>query len=241
MNYSSYVMKRMISYFVVAIILKISAFGQVARQDTNFIVRENGLYYHAIFIDTNKDSRFYTYLEKNTKSPLDSAFYFEGINRLKQNKVTITAHKITGIEKTWHPLYLYKGKYYVYSPSDGMYGDWVQINDSIFLSYAGGEMISKAIDHISKTGSNQVRLRVTGDDGKPEKIKIYTIDAGKGIALFEYPKKETAYRYELRVALSKIRRFPIIVNYCETNKQDEFEFKKPDYGRLLKKALNVKM
>lgn len=227
-------MKNILIIFVVIGITIDVAFCQT-KSDTTFILRENGEYYHAIFIDNNKNSSFYTDLEKNISSPFDSSLYFENIQALRKNDIKISRHKINNISKNWKLLYLYKGKYYVYYPSDGMYNNWIDITDSIFLFYAGGEMIVSAISNFRQITSKEFQFRLTEDYGKVRKINIYIIDKKRGIAVFEYAQKNGQYKYELRVATNKIRNFPIIINYCEVQKQDEFDFDKPNYKRLIKK------
>lgn len=54
-----------------------------------------------------------------------------------------------------------------------------------------------------------------------------------GIAVFEENTKGYPPGYYLMIAANKIRNFPIIVNYCKTNKQLEFNFDNPDYRKLL--------
>jgi hypothetical protein len=221
-------------YFISIMIINLSALGQIEKTDTVFILKENGLYYHAIFIDTNKRSLYYSTLEKNICSPFDREFYVRGVDQLRRNNINIIKHNIVDEYRSWHPLYLYKGEYYVYLPSDGMYNNWLTISDSIFLNYGGGEMICYAINDFKKINSNQFQLYLTSADNKSQKVNIYSLDTTKGIAIFEYPQEgNKKCKYELRVATNKIRSFPIIINYCKVQKQEEFNFDNPNYQVLI--------
>lgn len=216
------------------------ALSQESNVDTNFILRENGLYYHAIFIDSNKSSHFYSELENNTKSPFDSTFYFDGLVRLRKNKIKIKHQSINTIAQDWMPLYLYKGKYYNYYPSDGMYTNWIKISDSIFLTYAGGEMITSSITKLIKKSITEFQFTLTGETGSKENVNVIVIDSKNGVAIFEYPKRKFA-KYELRITTNKIRKFPVIVNYCTEQKQEEFKFDIPNFLQLLKYSIASKL
>lgn len=221
--------------YILFIIFIITSSSGICQQkiDTNFILRQNTKYYHAIFIDTNKNSSFYADLKTNKFSPFNSLFYLEGIQQLKDNKIKITKHKISNFNLNWHPLYLYKGGYYVYIPSDGMYNNWLSISDSIFLYYAGGEMVSNAINDFKKIKNNEFQFDLTEISGNRRKVKVYIIDQNLGIAVFEFIEGDGKVKYELRVASNKIRNFPIIVNYCLEEKQNEYKFDEPNFNIIL--------
>lgn len=205
------------------------------KSDTIFIRRANTGSYHAIFIDTNRNSQFYTQLENNIQSPFDSTFYFSNIEDIKENKVRFQKDSIKGIPLDWKPLYYYNHKYYVYVPSDGIYANWVKISDSSLLYYAGGEMLVQAINNFQKVEPDKFSFTSTDILGKLIKTNIYVLDKELGIAVFEYPDKSNGDKYELRVSSNKIRQFPIIVNYSTSEKTDELVFDKPNFKSLLSK------
>ncbi len=72
-----------------------------------------------------------------------------------------------------------------------------------------------------------------GDRLQPRKLTVHIIDKHKGIAIFEELIEDKAKQYYLMIDATKIRQLPIIVNYCETQKQMEFDFDEPDYQKLL--------
>ena len=203
------------------------------RSDTVFIKRVNVESYHAIFIDTNRNSQYYTELQNNLQSPFDSAFYFSNIADLKENKVLFKKNDLSGIPLDWKPLNYYNHKYYVYKPCDGIYSNWVRISDSTLLYYADGEMLVQTINDVKHVGQNKFSFTSTDIQGKAIRTNIYILDEQAGMAVFEYPGKSYADRFELRVASDKIRNFPIIVNYSLEQKEEELAFDKPDFRRLL--------
>jgi hypothetical protein len=76
---------------------------------------------------------------------------------------------------------------------------------------------------------------LSGIAKKNRKLIIHIIDNKKGIAVFE----ETSYNsneryYYLMIAADKIKTVPLIVNNCETYKQNELCFDKPNFSELLK-------
>src|ERR1700740_1535996 len=105
--------------------------------------------YYEIFIEPNKFSGEYDNVIASRYSEWDSAFYRGWVQQLKA-KTKFSRNDISGIPQSWHPLYLHKGRYYVYRPSDGMYDSWVFITDSTLIQYMGGEMIPDAIHKIRK-------------------------------------------------------------------------------------------
>lgn len=64
-------------------------------------------------------------------------------------------------------------------------------------------------------------------------LQIPQVNRKKRVAVFEENTKGQPPDHYLMGAANKIRNFPIIVNYCKSNKQQEFNFDKPDYRKLL--------
>ena len=203
-------------------------------KDTTFILRETGKYYHAVFFVRDTLSSLYGDLASNRNSPWDSAFYNEGIALLKR-KVRLGKHPPAGLALSWHPLQLYKGQYYVYLPSDGTNNNWIRLTDSTLLEYAGGEMLPYALHKVEKQGEKLYTFTSTFVSGERCVIRVHLLDEEKGVALFEFKDETGVERYQLMVATGKMKNFPLIVNYCREQKQDELEFDVPDYALILKK------
>lgn len=226
-------MRKYLYCFFIGLLAGLSAAGQ--GKDTTFILRETGLYYHAVFIERDTASSLYGDLASNRQSPWDSAFYNEGVALLKR-KVRLSKHPLPGLATNWHPLQLYKGQYYVYYPSDGTYNNWIRLTDSTLLEYAGGEMLPYALHKVEQGGSGVYTFSATFVSGERCAVQIHLLDVEKGMGLFKFKDETGMERFQLMVATNKMKNFPLIVNYCKDQKQDELEFDLPDYELLLKKS-----
>src|ERR1700747_2653043 len=84
--------------------------------DTTFIERDtvNGNY-HAIFIDTARSSLYYDYINTFTFDESDSASYQKSVDCLKP--FSYVNNDVFGLPMRWLSLNIYKGAYYLYSPS----------------------------------------------------------------------------------------------------------------------------
>ncbi|WP_285058172.1 hypothetical protein [Pedobacter ginsengisoli] len=190
---------------------------------------------HAIFIDPNPNSAYYARIADTAYTRKDRE-HKESIRRLKSFKVKANKPlRITDIPLNWCKLSLYKGKYYLYAPSDWSYTR-VSLSDSIFIEM-GMERMIYGTSSFSKTGENSYKISTVADyNGSKSSIDIHVIDPEKGIAVFEYLKlaNDPSGRYELMIDVNKIKQFPVIVNYTPQHKEIEFNFDSPDFGALLK-------
>ena len=69
-----------------------------------------------------------------------------------------------------------------------------------------------------------------------QKVKIDIVDKDKGIAVFTFsPTKFIAKAYKiLMVDADKAHLFNTVINYCKTDKIEEFDFDKIDFIKLEK-------
>lgn len=208
-----------------------------SQKDTTFILRNTGEYYHAIFID-KANSEYYNTIINRTNNDVDSLDFQENIQEFrKKYPQGFTKHDLGDFERNWVPIYLYKGKYYVYAPSEWGFNNWVSITDSFLIEYSFDDCADPAvIKSIAKKNDNNLSLDIEKSCTQGTSINITVIDPKNQIAIFEYPDYKESLRYRLMVSANKVRNFPIIVNYCEVQKQYELEFDKVDYLQLLKNA-----
>jgi hypothetical protein len=200
--------------------------------DTTFLLREGeGDAYHAIFIDTNKTSLYYDYITSFQFDDNDSVTYASTLDCLQPfNSV---AFNDTSFARQWNSLYSYKGKYYLYSPSDYANNIRIALSDSTCIYYSSQGPSATGINDISKIDLKTYRLSLHYCyTSKPAIVLIHIIDAKKGIAIFEYTFSKDG-RYRLMVSADKAKNFPIIVNYS-TQKASEFDFDDPDFKTMLK-------
>ncbi len=208
-----------------------------SQKDTTFILRNTGEYYHAIFID-DANSEFYNTIINHTKNDIDSFVFHENINELrKKYPKGFPKHKFGDFERDWVPIYLYKGKYHVYAPSEWGFNNWVSITDSFLIEYSFDDCADPAvIRSFTKKDNSYLSLNIDKSCTPGSAINITVIDPKNQIAIFEYPGYKESFRYRLMVSANKVRSFPIIVNYCEVQKQYEMEFDKVDYIQLIRNA-----
>jgi hypothetical protein len=206
--------------------------GQAIASDTTFLLQESkkGIY-HAIYIDNNKTSKYYDRISAFdfTKSELDD--YKSSLENLKKDNPKISAnHTAIEFSKQWCSLHSFKDRFYVYAPSDYISNFKIAFSDTTYIEYFGDGPTGSFIHSFAKTDSNTFQFNLNSF-GKSERIiKIHILDEMKGIAVFE----ENA-NYSLMVRSDRIRMFPVIVNYCKSQKQLEFEFDKINFDKLLSK------
>ncbi len=216
--------------------------------DTTFIERvicDSGYegtpyhFYHAIFIEQNRKSEYYKDLSDFSFSKFENLD--DANNVLRKKKIRLKKFNTLGLPKEWLPLNLYKGKYYLYAPSDwGNLGRRIICDSSLIFWFMDGPT-PYAFQSIKKYNDTTYSLRTRNYlyacEGcvSPEILNIYIIDKKNKIAVWEYKsEKEKNYTYCLYVSKENIKKFDIIVNYCKTDKQMEVDFEEPDFARLLK-------
>ncbi len=208
------------------------------RNDTTFLLEEIGdtsfYFYHSIFIDTNKKSKFYDRISDFDFDEYDSVTYNASLGYFKEKSIKLNKKVVTGLPLKWIELYQYKDEFYVYKPSDFIGHYQVCITDTAFIDYTGeGPLASKIID-FRKIDTNTFKFKLTGAFYGDRTLIIHIIDEKRGIAVFETSFNEEDKNFSLMVSAQKIRNFPVIVNYCEDMKQMEFNFDEPDFEKLLR-------
>jgi hypothetical protein len=204
--------------------------GQTIASDTTFLLREskNGIY-HAIYIDSDKTSMYYDRISNFdfTKSELED--YKSSLDNLKKDNPRILSNHIAiEFPKQWCSLHSFKDRFYVYAPSDYISNFRIAFSDSTYIEYFGDGPTGSFIHSFAKTDSKSFQFNLNSF-GKSERIiKIHILDEMKGIAVFEENSN-----YSLMVRADRIRMFPVIINYCKSQKQLEFEFDKINFDRLL--------
>lgn len=226
---------------VLMLAFQLKVLPQKTLSDTIFIVKEiqkDGIY-HAIYIEPDRSSKYY---DRINNFKLDLNAYQESLKQLTGNKpAKLAKHKTPIIPKKWLELHAYKNKYYVYSPSDYGSNSRLKITDTTLI-WQGMELGANVINSVQTIDQNTVEFSITKFalsqiSGKFIKVKsklfIHIIDRQNQIAVFEFITKSAPVRYELRVSADKVRNFPLIVNYCEDQKQMELSFDSVDFKKML--------
>lgn len=204
-----------------------------AQADTVFIGRNyTDDFYHAIYIDDHKDSKYYGRIADFTFSDRDSVSYRESLVSLKG----IRKRRISGtLPRQWCELRAYKGRYYLYAPSDWGNNSRLIISDSTLIEFNMDGPYASRIDSLGSPGRNTWDFRLTVFDNFPTRLRIQMIDPEKKIAVFETHNdgESGPGYYRLMVAADGVKNFPIIVNYCRERKQLEYTFESIDFEGLL--------
>jgi hypothetical protein len=219
---------------VMIIGLSIPASGQV---DTIFIQKDSLLgTAQSIFFENNPNSKLYDYINYwGFLTTDDNQSYENSIDFLKESNLTLIKKTPVIPQTKWVKLIQYQGTFYAYKPCDLYSHHKISINDTTFLDWTGEGPEAYKISNQKKIDDKTYEFQLTGIAKKNRKLIIHIIDNKKGIAVFEETSFNSNERYYyLMVASDKIKTVPLIVNNCETYKQNELGFDKPNFSELLK-------
>ncbi|MES2111518.1 MAG: hypothetical protein V4577_22360 [Bacteroidota bacterium] len=198
--------------------------------------------------DTAKGEHYFVYIQHNHQSPehngllefkpdsIESAEYREAYKILKDSLHTkFKTFGLKGLPTQWVELNLYKGKYYLYFPSD--FGNAIRkmVTDSTIVDWGMEGPIPSAISTVVSPGINNWTI---GSRAYYNKSVVYTtidiIDPKNKTAVWTQTGYDGKKYYQLFVPKENARNFDMIVSYCRDHKTGEFNFDKIDYPALLK-------
>lgn len=188
--------------------------------------------YNYVFIDTNPDSKYYSWLTSFEFDEYDSmSMEAHGMNPVPGADVLLANEK-SGLPKTWIPLYALNDQYYIYKPSDFGFAGRRILTDSQFIKwYMDGPMPFKILLHTtSEIEWHSFELEV--HDGVKETLNIHLLDEARQIYVFENPDESDRYRYRLYIPTDRARDYDIIVN-TGNQKAREYDFDEIDFEKLL--------
>ena len=211
-----------------------SVFGQNSKSDTIFIRKDSlkGVS-QSIFIETDKNSKFYKNITSFKFGMFDKESYDNSLDYLKKNKIKLKKQKTIIPSKKWVTLKKYNGQFYAYYPCDFYSYFQVSINDTTYIDWTGEGPVANKIKSQRKLNDTTFEIKVTGIYEQDRTITINIIDKTKGIAVFTETTMQNGKNNFLMIMADKIKTVPFIVNNCETSKQLELEFQKPNFDKLL--------
>ncbi|RYU90489.1 hypothetical protein EWM62_07470 [Mucilaginibacter terrigena] len=206
--------------------------------DTAFLLRDvKKGFYHAIYIEKNRSASQYKWLLGFKYDHYDSVNYNETYKILKvKHRKPLKEYDLSGLPKQWVPLNLYKGKYYLYAPSDGGSTQVRALTDSTVIYYdMDGPTVQPLLD-FKKLNANKYFFKSLPfyQFVKSTNVTIYVIDPENMVTVWVDTTVPEAYRYMLYVAKEHAANFDMVVNYCKTERTDEFTFDKIDFKALIK-------
>jgi hypothetical protein len=212
-----------------------------AKGDTDFILKEKikGADY-VVFIEKNRKSEYYNWLTDFSMDKFESQEYKANLKTLKKNSPEkMKKYTLHGLPKEWIPLYLYKGKYYIYYPMEaGELGRRI-ITDSTMIYWFNDGKYPLRLQSVKQTGKTNWQFRIKSPHLDSYKksvwIIIHIIDPINQIAVWENSGEQGLYRYDLYIPKSKAKNFDVVVSKYAEGKLEEFNFDPVDYKALLKK------
>jgi hypothetical protein len=208
--------------------------------DTTFLLREkDNEHYHAVFVEKNRQSQAYKNVLNFKMDSYDKESYLQNYRALKAHAAKpFKKYNLAHLPTAWLPLYSYKGKFYIYLPSEPGNMDRVIITDSTLIHWYMDGPLPQRLKGLNKLNKYtwQLKLQDYNPNDHESGIMIYMIDPIKKIAVWENPTAPAKYRYSLYVSSETAAKFDLIVNYCRENRESEFIFDSIDYTALLKKV-----
>lgn len=228
---------KLLNVLIVLLILSSCAvYAQSAKKDTVFLLKEKRARgYHLVFIDRNPRSQFYKDISDFNIDPYHEATYNGSLEFLEGKKLKRFTKR--EFPRKWIKIYQYKGKFYAYYPADFMSHYRVWLTDSTYINDIGEGPVANKIISFSRIDSSTYRFRLTGQYAQNRRLTVHIIDRRKGVAVFEENVDGRGKNYFLMVTADKLRGLPIIVNYSRDQKELEYDFKEPDYKKLLEMKL----
>lgn len=210
---------------IVIVGLTFTIYGQEISNDTVFIQKDSLLgTAQSIFIDNNRNSNFYDRINDWEFGLYDAESYKLSTDYLKENNLVLTKRTPTIPWTKWVQLKQHKGEFYVYHPCDFLFHFKASINDTTYIDWTGEGPVANKIIKQKKINDNAYKLILTGTYNKHRVLKIHIIERNLGIAVFEEKSKGSDKRRYLMIVSDKVKCVPIIVNNCETWKQNEMRF-----------------
>lgn len=204
--------------------------------DTTFLYREHSTAcgWHRIYIEHNRKNDNYEALEEYSISGYRKDGYDRQIEDIKEGYPNrLKKFALGDLPRDWLPLRLFEGKYYIYAPSEWTYADHRVITDVAFVEQMMDGPWPSALKSFKKTGDRYDIEYYTYADGV-RSLAIHMIDTVNKIAVWEYKNNEgEPVGYELRVASSNVRLFPLVVNDWGCRALFEVVFDRPDCKAIL--------
>ncbi len=194
--------------------------------------------YHAVYIEQDRKSSYYKML---TDFSFDEFWKEQFIVMYKlstqtHGKHAYQKHTITGFPQKWLPLFVYKGKYYLYWGSKT--GSHI-LSDTAFISIGMEGPEPHPIASFTKTSPHTYKLKtkslVNTSVNDYDEYNIYVIDTVNMVSIWQSIHEPAANQYKLMIPASSAKNYELVVDFCKTQKQLPFKFDAPDYQKLLKK------
>ncbi len=205
--------------------------------DTDLISAEAGKdFYYVVYIEHNRQSPSYKAVLDFKPDSNEKSDYQENYKVAKEyTPAKFKKYDLSDLPKEWLPLYLHKGKYYLYAPSDwGNLGRRV-LTDSTIVYWPMDGPTPFPVMALKKPNKDTYNFKLhSAYDTTTSQLIIHIIEPKNKIAVWENQGQKGPYRYSLFVPRQNAKNFDMVVSYCKTSKTAEFQFDNIDYATLLK-------
>jgi hypothetical protein len=192
--------------------------------------------YYVVYIEHNRQSAIYKGVLNFEPDSIEKNEYEANYKQLRRLiPSSFKKFDLTDLPKEWMPIYLYKGKYYIYAPSE-----WGNLNrriitDSTMVYWLMDGLTPFPIMAVNKNKKDVYNFKIHSTyDSTVKQFTIHIIDPKNKIAIWEDIYKTEQNHYSLFIPRENAQNFDMIVSYCKQHKTGEFTFDKIDYASLLK-------
>ncbi len=167
---------------------------------------------HFIFIDHNRKARFYNLLLRFRIDEYDREQYEDFLKAQPGTLIEIPAD----LPREWIKVYPYQNRHYAYYPSDFGSHYQIQLNEKAFIGFQMDGLELYRIKAISRVDDQTWEIRTVSG----ESIRLSRLTPRSQIWRWKFSDREY-----LMTPAGHLRNLPVIVNYCEEQKQVEFDFR----------------
>jgi hypothetical protein len=205
-------MRTFVLMYCITLLSAVTGLKAQSRKDTVFLVKNYTSEGNRHIVYIENDPKAWPYnkvLEKN----IDQETYRMYLQQAKDKyNVAPAKHRIPAVSKNWYPLHLYKGKYYVYYPSDNCDNNRMSINDSCVVLTAGCEGPYPAVlQNISMEQNGDVNINMVDPLEGKVRMKIHIINPQRGIAVVERRGADGRSRFQLMVDEKSLKTFRLLL------------------------------
>lgn len=208
--------------------------------DTIFIERRTTEdYYHAIYIEQNRNSAYHQRLVDFELNEYNVQNYGFGVEYFTEElNQSFEKQKLPLIPTCWVPLYVYQDSFYLYAPSDWGNTGRIMFNDSAYVYWNMDGPNPIPLRSLRQINATEFVFTTAphSDQGKAEETRIYIVNEKNNMAIFENQNSQGRKYQRLYIPIESVSEFNMIVNYCNNQKQYEYQFERIDLDYLKTKA-----
>lgn len=180
------------------------------KKHVQYIRKDN---FGSVYITTDTTLNAYEYLVTPALKGQRLQWYNDGIAEvLNDTIINFKKHNVSEtILANWCPLYVLKDKFYVYSPSDWINHYSYSVSDSTLVENTFEGSVPMLMSDYTERSSSEFVINLANKE--PSSLRIKTIDASRGIALWAFTYRDTV-EYTFMVKEQFVKKFPLVVCEC---------------------------